>query len=309
MVLDPDTPNERIKVMDFGLAQMVERSPGNTKETIRPEFAVGTPGYMAPEQVRGDAVDHRADLYSVGAILYQLLTGRLPFAGTTVMEVLMAQASDEIPTFADIRITDMVPAGVEEVVRWSLALKPEDRPQIARELFEAYDEAVTNALRGLTAAPTPAMDEPAGPAPAATPPAAAAVPEPGSAADATVEQLEAFMPEQLAIFKLRAFVEEVGGKIVENAPGLIRVQMQVNRSAMAQSGKRKTFLSWLGLRPKYGTIDMELRMKKKDVKNQAVIQITVLLRPSGGGPVPDNPDWRARCNIITSALKAYLMSS
>src|SRR5262249_45289858 len=62
MVLDPDTPNEKIKVMDFGLAQMVDAPPlGDGKSTlVLPEYALGTPGYMSPEQVRGQPADHRS---------------------------------------------------------------------------------------------------------------------------------------------------------------------------------------------------------------------------------------------------------
>jgi serine/threonine-protein kinase len=319
MVLDPDTPNERLKVMDFGLAQMAERAgPRSTKNTIdTAEYAVGTPGYMAPEQVRGEAVDHRSDLYSVGAIMFELLTGRLPFTGKTVMEVLMAQATDGVPTFASIGVAGRVPPAVEEVVRWALALNPDERPQSAHELFERYETALTGSLRE-RAAPEPGAAAPGKPvrsrltqqatSPAPTLASAASVepapPALAAPADATVEQIEAFMPEQIATYKLQGFVEEVGGKIVKSAPGLIKVRLKVNPKAV--QGTKSGFMSWLGLGPKYGHVEMELRMNKKPHNN--VLQITVLLRPEGGGPVPDNPDWLKRCSIITTALKSYLMS-
>lgn len=319
MVLDPDTPAEKLKVMDFGLAQMAERAgPKTTKNTMdTAEYAVGTPGYMAPEQVRGENVDQRSDLYSVGAIMFELLTGRLPFTGKTVMEMLMAQATDGVPTFASIGVAGRVPLAVEEVVRAALALEPAERPQCARELFERYQAALTGSFKDL---------EPQAPLPLGTPPSKARPtqreielpPEPapaspdGAAAmlagptDATVDMLEAFMPEQIATYKLQGFVEEVGGTIIKTAPGLIKVRLKVNPKAF-QGGKR-SFMSWLGIGPKYGMVEMELHMKKKPVRNQNVLQITVLLRPEGGGPVPNNPDWLERCRIITSALKSYLMS-
>jgi serine/threonine-protein kinase len=303
MVLDPDSPQERIKVMDFGLAQNVrphgQLAPG---ETIRPkEFAVGTPGYMAPEQVRGEEVDQRSDLYSVGAILFQMLTGKKPFTGKTVMEVLMAQATDGPPSFASLGVADQVPAEVEEVVRWALAYQPDDRPQNAQELFDAYEAAVKGTRRPGQVEPVPVQTPPD-----PTSPAAAETLK--SSPEATVDHLEAYMPEKLAVYKLQGFVEEVEGKITRNLPGLLQLQLKVNRNAIGSAGGG--LLSWLGLGPRFALVDVELRMKKKtDAANRDVLDITVLLRPAGGGPVPDNPDWHARCNIVTSALRAYLMSS
>src|SRR6059058_2301193 len=81
MVVDPDTPYEKVKVMDFGLAKLVDAPSLRDANASSPEFAVGTPAYICPEQVRGEPMDHRGDLYSVGVILYELLTGKLPFNG------------------------------------------------------------------------------------------------------------------------------------------------------------------------------------------------------------------------------------
>src|SRR4029453_6373689 len=75
MVVDPDTPYELIKVMDFGLAKLL--GPESKAAVTNHEFAVGTPGYMCPEQAKGEEMDHRGDLYSVGIILFELLTGML----------------------------------------------------------------------------------------------------------------------------------------------------------------------------------------------------------------------------------------
>jgi serine/threonine-protein kinase len=100
MIVDADTPYELLKVMDFGLAKML--TPDQfTKITQTPsEFAVGTPGYMCPEQARGDEMDSRGDLYSVGVILYELLTGRLPFADRSTMDLLLAHVIEEPPPFS-----------------------------------------------------------------------------------------------------------------------------------------------------------------------------------------------------------------
>ncbi|MBL8793743.1 MAG: serine/threonine protein kinase [Planctomycetia bacterium] len=316
MILDPDTPHEKLKVMDFGLAQMAEQKTGGPTE-----YAVGTPGYMPPEQVRGEEVDHRGDLYSVGAIIYQLLSGKMPFPGATPMEVLLAQATDGPITFASIGLGDAIPPAVEEVIRKALSLEPGDRQQSAREFHEDYEAALVSAYQSK---PEPAEED----APAAPPPTAptvagrtavaasasgprAALPT-ADAVDlnATVEHLEAYMPEQIATYKLKGFVEEVGGKIVQSVPGMVKVQLKVNSKALKGAGKSSLF-SWLGLGPKYGLIDLELHMRKQeDAKKQSVLQITVVMRPANGSPAPtNNPEWDSRCALLCQVLKGYLMSS
>src|SRR5262245_11891635 len=72
MIVDPDTPYELLKVMDFGLAKLLGSGQGlNNVTEANTEFAVGTPGYMCPEQCRGEEMDHRGDLYSLGVILFE----------------------------------------------------------------------------------------------------------------------------------------------------------------------------------------------------------------------------------------------
>src|SRR3984893_8912717 len=109
MVVDPDTPYEKVKVMDFGLAKLADPDTFRKAAGSGPEFAIGTPGYMCPEQARGEEMDHRGDLYSVGAILYELLTSRLPFAGRSTMDTLLAHVTEQPPTFGEIGCADWVP--------------------------------------------------------------------------------------------------------------------------------------------------------------------------------------------------------
>src|SRR5436309_8886314 len=136
MVVDPDTPYEIIKVMDFGLAKPIVADPSMPMLLTNGDFTVGTPGYMCPEQARGEEMDHRGDLYSVGAILFELLAGRLPFSGGSTMDVLLAHATEEPPRFADVGAEDLVPPGIEEVVLGCLSKEAKNRPSSARELAE-----------------------------------------------------------------------------------------------------------------------------------------------------------------------------
>ncbi len=106
------------------------------------DFAVGTPGYISPEQVKGEEMDHRSDLYSVGVILYELLTGRLPFTRDETMDVLLAHATEPPPPFAEIGASGKVPAEIEAVVMSCLDKNPADRPASAMDLAENYDRAM-----------------------------------------------------------------------------------------------------------------------------------------------------------------------
>src|SRR5438552_712596 len=116
MVVEPDTPRERIKVMDFGLAKLVDGETLRKVTDTNVDFAVGTPGYICPEQVRGEEMDHRGDIYSVGVMMYELLTGRLPFNGPSSMDILLAHATEYAPSFAEIGLKGWVPREVEQLV-------------------------------------------------------------------------------------------------------------------------------------------------------------------------------------------------
>ncbi|HKB35992.1 MAG TPA: serine/threonine-protein kinase, partial [Gemmataceae bacterium] len=136
MIVDPDTPYEILKVMDFGLAKPIVHDPSLPFPLTNGDFTVGTPGYMCPEQARGEEMDHRGDLYSIGAILFELLAGRLPFAGRSTMDILLAHATEDPPSFAAIGAPAAVPPEIERVVQTCLAKSADQRPRTARELAE-----------------------------------------------------------------------------------------------------------------------------------------------------------------------------
>ena len=103
MLVEDGTPSESLKVLDFGLArQVLDPSRGlylplENFVGTRAHKAVGTPQYTCPEQFRGEQVDSRGDLYSVGIILFELLTGRLPFGGATPAELVEAHLHEQPP--------------------------------------------------------------------------------------------------------------------------------------------------------------------------------------------------------------------
>src|SRR5690349_2357161 len=160
MILDPDTPRERIKVMDFGLAKLVEEAYARKVTDTNIDFAVGTPGYICPEQVRGESMDHRGDIYSVGVMMYELLTGQLPFQGASSMDVLLAHATEAPPAFAELGLGGWVPRAIEELVHDCLAKDPDDRPQSTRDLADRFERGIAAAqAKADSRAPMPGLQD------------------------------------------------------------------------------------------------------------------------------------------------------
>jgi tRNA A-37 threonylcarbamoyl transferase component Bud32 len=310
MVVDPDTPYEKIKVMDFGLAKLVD-NPAMTMQQkptdTGADFAVGTPGYISPEQVRGDEMDHRSDLYSVGVILFELLTGRLPFTGDETMDVLLAHATEAPPTFASVGASSWVSPAIEAVVLKSLAKQPADRPASARELGELFDAALVGERSLTGAASVEGEPAPELPVPQED---SALVPKlefgnqgaAGYDPHAMVHEMEAWMPETIASYKLRGFVNDVGGQVVETMPGLIRVRLGGKGSIYHVP---KGPFSWLGIGPKNTAIDMELRLERNNPAQPSLLHVIVVMRPQEWSEATD-PIWRARCTQIFCDLRGYL---
>lgn len=293
MVVDPETPYEKIKVMDFGLAKLRDAPSLRKIVDAGGEFAVGTPAYMCPEQVRGEEMDHRGDLYSVGVMLYEMLTGRLPFIGTEAMDVLLMHATENPPSFTDVGAADWASGAVEDVVMSCLEKEPDLRPPNARELAARFETA-------LVEGEVPLDESVNGVAEVEAEQGSGAKPE--FDPNAIVQQLEAYMPETIAAYKLCGFVQDAGGDIIESVPGKIRVQLGKPGSAYTtKSGP----LSWL-LSRKTGMIEMELLMEQTDPMRKGMLSVTVLMR-SLDGDQPSNPNFRTRCNQIMVDLRGYLM--
>ena len=136
------TRDGRVKILDFGLAKLIDQT-GNGAEpeasTLRvntdPGVILGTVGYMSPEQVRGWPADHRSDIFSFGAILYEMLSGQQAFQGDSMVETLNAILKEEPPRLSHTN-PSIAPA-YERVVRHCLEKNPEERFQSARDL--AFD--------------------------------------------------------------------------------------------------------------------------------------------------------------------------
>jgi len=134
-----DDGEEVVKVVDFGLVKLTESDQGLTKAGL----ILGSPHCMAPEQIKGIDVDHRADIYAIGVLLFRCVAGAFPFHGNSSAATMIAHLNETTPSFYSVRPDLMVPAGLEEVVRTCLQKDPAKRyPEVmslVRDLESCLD--------------------------------------------------------------------------------------------------------------------------------------------------------------------------
>ena len=138
------TEAEEVKVMDFGIARVV-----GSERMTREGSMIGTPEYMAPEQIRGQDVDPRTDIYALGILLYEMLTGRLPFMNQNQFELMRAHI--EFPPPPPRKYAPHLPESMEAIILQALAKKKEDRFASAYEMRDAIlssPDLPTGALMG-----------------------------------------------------------------------------------------------------------------------------------------------------------------
>jgi TolB-like protein/tetratricopeptide (TPR) repeat protein len=132
------TGDDHVKILDFGIAKKAEAVPEDDGLT-KPGSVVGTLGYSSPEQLRGLAVDHRSDIFSLGAILYEILAGQRPFKRDMAIETMAAILQDAPAPLSESG--RKIPPALERVVLHCLEKKPEKRFQSARDVAFALEEA------------------------------------------------------------------------------------------------------------------------------------------------------------------------
>jgi len=155
------TRDGHVKILDFGLAKLIDRTPptGRTADVETAEMVteagtvVGTVSYMAPEQLQGRPTDHRADIFSFGVMLYEMLSGRRPFRGDSKAQIVASILRDEPSHLTDPE--HPVPPVVERIVRQCLEKRPEDRFESAHDLAIALRAVSDSEVSAPTPAPEP----------------------------------------------------------------------------------------------------------------------------------------------------------
>ena len=152
--------NDHVRVLDFGMAKILHGHADHSSHGLtQPNMVFGTPEYVAPEQARGDDVDARADIYSTGVLLYELLTGTVPFALPTPVATLTAHLTNP-PEPPSVRAPSAgIPPAVEALVLHTLAKQPEQRYATAAELARAVTGALEQPMAVGSVRPSSAQQD------------------------------------------------------------------------------------------------------------------------------------------------------
>jgi serine/threonine-protein kinase len=251
------------------------------------------------------------------------------------MDVLLAHATEEPPPFAFVGAGAWVSPAIEEVVQACLAKDPADRPRNARDLAERYEAALA-ADAAAAAATVPRSPSAAGqmqqrpatrgkrlpapppqltPAPGQQPEDPHQTPRPTAASRlpaaattnplAIVHQIDAWMPERIATYKLHGFIHDTGGEVLQSIPGCIRVRLGAKGSAY--TAPRRGSFSWLGIgRGGSGMFDLEIHLQRPVGGRENQLTVTIVLHPPCD-ELSGDLAWREMCDRVFRDLRAYLM--
>jgi eukaryotic-like serine/threonine-protein kinase len=162
ILLDTFDGGEWTKVLDFGIAQIGLDDANTSPDQLTAAGTVlGTPSYMSPERARGEAFDHRSDLYALGVLMYVMATGKTPYESAEPMGVLFKHITDPIPTLKEKSHTDH-PAWLEALIHTLMAKDADDRPATASDFLALLDAAVSDNTATQRREPLITPDAPAG---------------------------------------------------------------------------------------------------------------------------------------------------
>ncbi len=179
---------------------------------------------------------------------------------------MLAHATERPPSFASLELDTEIPQSVEQVVFAALEKDPNDRPQSARDLYEAYETALSIDEMGIPTQHT-AEDDLSGMPPIVVDPTTLSF------------QLEAWMPESIALMKLRGYAHDMGGEVLESVPGMIRIRLGGNAGNRVRKSPLMS-LSWFGIGRRTGPITLELHLHQMDAQKGNRLFLQVVFRPN-----------------------------
>jgi len=144
MLIDYEDEKDYVKVVDFGVAKLISAGGEQQRLTQMGEVC-GSPVYMSPEQCQGLELDSRSDIYSMGIVIYETLTGRLPILGKTMVETMSKHITEAPPRFTEVRPDLYIPERLEAVVFKALSKNRDDRHQSMAELTRDLETAIPRA--------------------------------------------------------------------------------------------------------------------------------------------------------------------
>ena len=139
VVLSDRSGREHVKVCDFGIAKILD---GEGPSITVDGFVCGTPQYMAPEQARGEDIDHRVDIYAAGCVLYQMLVGSVPYVGDNALGIITKHLTERAMPPRQRRPELGIPRSLEQIVQIAMSKRPEERYSTAAAMAEALERAV-----------------------------------------------------------------------------------------------------------------------------------------------------------------------
>jgi serine/threonine protein kinase len=176
MLTDRGRSKDNVTVLDFGIAKLRDDTRGTQHQMTQAGDMLGTPQYMAPEQIRGDQIDGRTDIYALGGMIYEMVTARLPYEAPTVMALLSKHLLEQAPPPSQRRPELGIPPMIDDLVMCAMAKDPGARPAT----MEEYGERIAAVLASLPAEATAQRSALVGVPRSDTPPAYSAfAPPPG----------------------------------------------------------------------------------------------------------------------------------